>query len=210
MSTQEKIAQHLLDIKAVTLSPKEPYTWASGLKSPIYCDNRITMSYPDIRKDIALAFVELIQKTYPDVELIAGTATAGIPQACWVADLMNLPMIYIRGKAKDHGKQNQIEGKLVSGQKVVVIEDLISTGGSVIEACAALREADAVVLGVMAIFTYELEKGIENFKDQNIELNTLSNYSTLIQVASQQGSIAQEDIETLQAWKKNPAEWKAI
>lgn len=207
MNTEIKIAQHLLNVKAVTLSPNQPYTWASGIKSPIYCDNRVTLSYPEVRKDIAHALVEIIRKEYPDVEVIAGTATAGIPQACWVADSMNLPMVYIRSKAKDHGKGNQIEGVIHPGQKMVVIEDLISTGGSVIDACLAAKNEGANVLGVAAIFTYELAKGIDNFNQNNIKLVCLSNYTTLVNVAKETGYISEDDIDTLKKWRKNPSEW---
>lgn len=208
MITAQRIANSLLDIQAVTLSPKEPYTWASGIKSPIYCDNRITMSYPKIRKDIAQSLVELIKREYPEVEVIAGTATAGIPQACWVADLMNLPMVYIRSKAKDHGKENQIEGRIRQGQKMVVIEDLISTGGSVLDACEAAKREGVEVLGVVAIFTYQLPKGLENFKQQNIKLNTLTSYDILIEEALKKGSITKDELGLLMEWKKNPSEWK--
>jgi orotate phosphoribosyltransferase len=166
------------------------------------------MSYPKIRKDIAQSLVELIRKEYPEVEVIAGTATAGIPQACWVADLMDLPMVYIRSKAKDHGKENQIEGRITLGQKMVIIEDLISTGGSVLDACdAAIREG-ANVLGVAAIFTYLLPKGIENFDQKNIRLYTLTNYDVLIEEALKNGTITLEDVALLKAWKQNPSEWK--
>jgi orotate phosphoribosyltransferase len=208
MNTAQRIAKHLLDVQAVTLSPNEPYTWASGIKSPIYCDNRITMSYPSIRKDIAVSLVELIKKEYPDVEVIAGMATAGIPQACWIADLMNLPMVYIRSKAKDHGKENQIEGRILAGQRMVIIEDLISTGGSVLDACDAATREGALVLGVAAIFTYELSKGIANFNEKQIKLHTLTNYDVLIETALKSGSILVSDLLTLKEWKKNPAEWK--
>lgn len=207
MNIEIKIAQHLLNVKAVTLSPNQPYTWASGTKSPIYCDNRVTLSYPEVRKDIAHALVEIIRKEYPDVEVIAGTATAGIPQACWVADIMNLPMVYIRSKAKDHGKRNQIEGVIHPEQKMVVIEDLISTGGSVIDACLAAKNEGANVLGVAAIFTYELAKGIDNFNQNNIKLVCLSNYTTLVNVAKETGYINEDDIDTLKKWRKNPSEW---
>lgn len=207
MNTETRIAKHLLEVKAVTLSPNEPYTWASGIKSPIYCDNRITLSYPIVRKDITLALVELIRKQYPSVEVIAGTATAGIPQACWVADVMNLPMVYIRSKAKDHGKGNQIEGVIHQGQKMVIIEDLISTGGSVLDACDAAKNEGAVVLGVAAIFTYQLLKGLSNFADKQIELHTLSNYSSLLQVAQEIGYIKPNELESLNQWRKNPNEW---
>jgi len=210
MNIEKQIAQHLLNVKAVTLSPNKPYTWASGIKSPIYCDNRITLSYPDVRKDIANALVEVILKEYPDVEVIAGTATAGIPQACWVADIMNLPMVYIRSKAKDHGKGNQIEGVIHPGQKMVVIEDLISTGGSVIDACLAAQNEGAHLLGVAAIFTYELAKGIDNFNQNNIKLVCLSNYTTLVNVAKETGYISNDDIETLKKWRKNPSEWLVL
>ena len=208
MNTAQRIANSLLDIQAVTLSPNAPYTWASGIKSPIYCDNRITMSYPKIRKDIAVSLVKLIKREYPEVEVIAGTATAGIPQACWVADLMDLPMVYIRAKAKDHGKENQIEGRIRSGQKMVVIEDLISTGGSVLDACEAAKREGAEVLGVVGIFTYQLPKGLENFKLQNIKLNTLTSYDILIEEALKKGTITKEDLGLLMEWKKNPSEWK--
>jgi len=208
MNTAQRIANSLLEIQAVTLSPQDSYTWASGIKSPIYCDNRITMSYPKIRQDIAKSLVELIKKEYPEVQLIAGTATAGIPQACWVADLMDLPMIYIRAKAKDHGKENQIEGRLIPGQKVVIIEDLISTGGSVLEACTAAKTAGADVLGVAAIFTYGLPKGIENFKQAGISLFTLSNYEILIQEAVQKGILSASDLETLIQWRQDPQSWR--
>jgi len=206
--TAKRIAKLLLEVQAVTLSPDAPYTWASGIKSPIYCDNRITMSYPDVRNEIARDLAELIKKEYPNVEVIAGTATAGIPQACWVADLLNLPMVYIRSKAKDHGKENQIEGRISQGQKMVIIEDLISTGGSVLDACEAAKREGAEILGVASIFTYELPKGTANFNERNIRLLTLTNYTSLIEVAQETGYIKMEDVETLQEWKKNPQEWK--
>lgn len=158
------IAKDLLTIEAVFLRPNEPFTWASGIKSPIYCDNRMTMSYPAVRKAIASGLAAQIKEHFPDVEVIAGTATAGIPHAAWVADILDLPMVYIRSKAKDHGKGNQIEGRITEGQKMVVIEDLISTGGSVLEACEAAAREGANVLGVAAIFTYELPQGLNNFE----------------------------------------------
>ncbi|MGK0551825.1 orotate phosphoribosyltransferase [Enterococcus faecalis] len=202
-----KIATDLLDIQAVSLSPNEPFTWASGIKSPIYCDNRITMSYPAVRKEIANGLAEKIKTTYPDVEVIAGTATAGIPHAAWVADILDLPMVYIRSKAKDHGKGNQIEGRITAGQKMVVIEDLISTGGSVLEACEAAAREGADVLGVAAIFTYELPKGQANFAEQNMKLCTLTDYTTLIEAALQADYIKKADVSLLQAWKKVPENW---
>ena len=172
-----EIAEKLLEIKAVALSPNEPFTWASGIKSPIYCDNRLTMSFPEVRRAITKGLAEKIKTDFPDVEVIAGTATAGIPHAAWVAEVLDLPMVYIRGKAKDHGKKNQIEGQISEGQKMVVIEDLISTGGSVLEACVAAENEGAKVLGVAAIFTYELPKGIENFEEANVPFMTLTNYT---------------------------------
>src|SRR5699024_4347110 len=158
MSIEKEVAKKLLEIQAVSLNPNHPFTWASGIKSPIYCDNRITLGYPEVRKLIAKNLVKKIEDNYPEAEVIAGTATAGIPHAAWVAELMELPMVYIRGKKKDHGKTNQIEGVLKSGQKMVIVEDLISTGGSVLEAYQAAVDAGAEVLGVVAIFTYELQK----------------------------------------------------
>lgn len=203
---QLNIAEQLLEIKAVFLQPNEPFTWSSGLKSPIYCDNRLTMSYPAVRKNIAIGLKSLITEHYPDVELIAGTATAGIPHAAWVSDLMELPMCYIRSKAKGHGKGNQIEGIAAPGQKVVVVEDLVSTGGSVITAVKALREAGCEVLGVVSIFTYELEAGKEKLADERIVNYSLSNYSSLIEVAREKGYIKDSDVEKLAKWRRNPSE----
>lgn len=202
MNTEQTIATLLLDIEAVTLSPNDPYTWASGLKSPIYCDNRLTISYPEVRKTITQELVTLIQKSYPEVDAIVGTATAGIPQACWVADDMNLPMAYVRATSKEHGKNNQIEGRLKAGSKVVVIEDLISTGGSVLRAVEAVKEDGYEVLGVAAVFTYELEKARQNFK--SVKLETLSNYSSLIEQAAISGYVSQEDLENLKLWREDP------
>ena len=203
---KDNIAEQLLDIKAVFLQPNNPFTWSSGMKSPIYCDNRLTLSYPSVRKNIAKGLVELLQKHYPEVELIAGTATAGIPHAAWVSDEMNLPMCYIRSKAKGHGKGNQIEGLAKPGQKVVVVEDLISTGGSVITAVQALREAGCEVLGVVSIFTYELEKGIVQLEAEGIVNHSLSNYSALVKVAKEKSYITDEDVKKLTKWRKNPSE----
>ena len=207
MTIKQTIAKHLLDIEAVSLSPAKPFTWVSGMKSPIYCDNRITMSYPIVRKEIAKNMAELIKENYPDVDVIAGTATAGIPHAAWVADILNLPMIYIRGKAKEHGKGNQIEGRILPGQKVVIIEDLISTGGSVLEASTAITQSDAIVLGVAAIFTYELPKGKENFENRQMSLKTLTDYTTLTEVALETGTISEEDMSLLKKWKNDPIHW---
>lgn len=201
------IAKDLLEIEAVFLSPNEPFTWASGIKSPIYCDNRITMSYPVVRKAIAKGLAEKIKATYPDVQVIAGTATAGIPHAAWVADILDLPMVYIRSKAKEHGKGNQIEGRIFEGQKMVVIEDLISTGGSVLEAAEAAKREGADVLGVAAIFTYELPKGEEKFAEHNMKLLTLTNYSTLIDAALESNYIEAADVTLLKNWKQDPENW---
>ncbi|TCZ72315.1 orotate phosphoribosyltransferase [Paenibacillus albiflavus] len=201
----KQIAASLLKIEAVALRPHQPFTWTSGIKSPIYCDNRLTMSYPEIRDLIASGFATLVQELYPDAEVIAGTATAGIPHAAWVADKLGLPMIYIRDKAKGHGKENLIEGVLRPGQKVVVIEDLISTGGSSLKAALAVNEAGGQALGVLAIFSYQLEKGIQAFKEASMPLHTLSNYTALIEEAVELGKIQASDIEILQSWRANPS-----
>lgn len=204
---KKNIAESLLEIKAVSLRPNDPFTWASGIKSPIYCDNRLTLSYPEIRRKIASGLAQMIKENFPGTELIAGTATAGIPHAAWVSEVLNLPMCYVRSKAKDHGKGNQIEGKAEKGQKVVVVEDLISTGGSVITAVAALREAGCDVLGVVSIFTYELEKGRELLRNANITTYSLTDYSTLVEVASEKGYTEASDLNKLMEWRKNPSEW---
>lgn len=203
----EQLALQLLEIEAVFLRPNEPFTWSSGLKSPIYCDNRLTLSYPDLRKDIATGLVKIIKQNFPDVEVIAGTATAGIPHAAWVSDQLNLPMCYVRSSAKSHGKGNQIEGKALTGQKVVIIEDLISTGGSVINAAEALRSAGCEVLGVAAIFSYELDKGKELLEAANIQAKTLIGYSDLINVALEKKLIEEKDADTLKDWRVNPEQW---
>lgn len=201
---KQQIAAQLLEIKAVFLQPNDPFTWSSGIQSPIYCDNRLTLSYPAVRKEIARGLQQLIEEQYGEAELIAGTATAGIPHAAWVSDLMNLPMCYVRSKSKGHGKGNQIEGKTSPRQKVVVVEDLISTGGSVITAVEALREAGCEVLGVVSIFTYELQKGIEKLEASGIKNYSLSDYSTLIKVAAEKNYIAPAEIERLTKWRQNP------
>lgn len=197
----QNIAQSLLEIKAVTLSPEDPYTWSSGIKSPIYCDNRVTLAYPEIRENIYQGLIELIKEHAQDAEIISGTATAGIPHAAFVADQLKLPMSYVRSKSKGHGKGNQIEGALSKGKKVVVIEDLISTGGSSINAVEALIEDGAEVLGVFAIFTYGIDKAEEAFKAIDVPFYTLSNYDELISVAEKEGYIENKDIKTLKAWK---------
>ena len=208
MTLATTIAAHLLDIKAVYLQPDKPFTWASGIKSPIYTDNRITLSYPDTRSLIADGFVETIKSYYPEVELIAGTATAGIPHGAIVADRMNLPFAYIRSKPKEHGAGNQVEGRIVKGQKMVIIEDLISTGGSVLDVVAAAQREGADVLGVVAIFTYQLPKAERNFDNAGVELVTLSNYSELIKVAKVQGYITADGLELLKKFRQNQETWQ--
>lgn len=200
-----EVASELLNIGAVALRPQEPFTWTSGIKSPIYCDNRLTMSYPAVRDLIAESFAILIKENYPDTEIIAGTATAGIPHAAFVAQKLGLPMAYIRDKAKGHGKENQIEGLIEVGKKVIVIEDLISTGGSSLKAALAVKDAGATPLAVLAIFSYQLDKAVKAFEEASVPLMTLSNYTTLIEVAVERGVIPQEDLSLLKAWRENPA-----
>ncbi|AOZ91648.1 orotate phosphoribosyltransferase [Paenibacillus crassostreae] len=199
------IASYLLQIEAVALSPKQPFTWTSGIKSPIYCDNRLTMSYPVIRDYIAESFATVIREQYPEAEVIAGTATAGIPHAAWVAQKLNLPMAYIRDKAKGHGKQNQIEGHIKPNQKVVVIEDLISTGGSSLKAALAVKEAGGQPMAVLAIFSYQLDQAVDAFAEAGIPLQSLSNYGALMEVALEQGKIEAGDITVLKAWREDPS-----
>lgn len=201
------IAERLLEINAVALKPNDPFTWTSGLRSPIYCDNRLTLSFPAVRREIAAGLQQLILENFPEAEVIAGTATAGIPHAAWVSERMDLPMCYVRSKAKGHGKGNQIEGKVEQGQKVVVVEDLISTGGSVITAVQALREAGCVVLGVVSIFTYGLQKGKEAFEQADIKSLSLTNFPTLVEVAVEKGYVSEVDQESLLLWSNNPTEW---
>ncbi|RFE02316.1 orotate phosphoribosyltransferase [Streptococcus parauberis] len=207
MPLSSQIAAELLDIKAVYLKPEDPFTWASGIKSPIYTDNRITLSYPETRTIIENGFVETIKAHYPEVEVIAGTATAGIPHGAIIADKMNLPFAYIRSKPKDHGAGNQIEGRVLPGQKMVIIEDLISTGGSVLDAAAAAIREGAEVLGVVAIFTYQLPKATASFKETGIELITLSNYSELIRVAKVKGYIDADGLQLLKKFKEDQENW---
>ena len=203
MALERKIAKHLLDIEAVALRPNDYFTWTSGIKSPIYCDNRITMSYPTIRREIAAGMSEVIKAKFPEVEVVAGTATAGIPHAAWVSEVLDLPMIYVRDSAKKHGKTNQIEGRLLEGQKVVIIEDLISTGLSSLKVAKALEEAGAVVLGVVAIFSYELKKAQDAFEADKVEYHTLTNYNYLIEEAVASDYIKQGDVEKLLEWRNN-------
>lgn len=207
---KEKIAESLLEIKAVALSPQEPFTWSSGLRSPIYCDNRLTLSYSAVRKEIADGLKAIIQEKFPEAEVIAGTATAGIPHAAWVSDLLDLPMCYVRSKAKGHGKGKQIEGRAEAGQKVVVVEDLISTGGSAITAVEALREAGCEVLGVAAIFTYQLQKGEERLAEADVAAYALSDFETLSQLAEKKGYINAEDKKSLAEWCKDPESWGKV
>ncbi|MCD3437430.1 orotate phosphoribosyltransferase [Streptococcus equi subsp. zooepidemicus] len=208
MTLAAQIATDLLEIKAVYLRPKDPFTWASGITSPIYTDNRITLSYPKTRTLIENGFVETIKSVFPEVEVIAGTATAGIPHGAIVADKMDLPFAYIRSKPKDHGAGNQIEGHVRCGQKMVIVEDLISTGGSVLEAAAAASREGADVLGVVAIFTYELPVASINFEKAGLSLVTLSNYSDLIKVAKAKGYIDADGLALLKRFKEDQKHWQ--
>ena len=207
MTLANDIARDLLKIKAVYLKPEDPFTWASGIKSPIYTDNRVTLAYPETRTLIEDGFVEKIRAEFPDVEVIAGTATAGIPHGAIIADKMNLPFAYIRSKPKDHGAGNQIEGRVAPGQKMVVIEDLISTGGSVLDAIAAAKREGADVIGAAAIFTYELPKAEKNFNEAGVKLVTLSNYTELIYLAEQEGYINAEGLALLKRFKEDQENW---
>lgn len=200
MTLEHKIAKALLQVGAVELKPKDLFTWASGIKSPIYCDNRITMSSPSVRKEIAKGLAEAIEKHFPGTEAVAGTATAGIPHAAWVSDELQLPMMYVRSKAKEHGRGNQIEGKVVPHQKVVVIEDLISTGGSSLVAVEALQKEGLEVLGVVSIFTYGLPKAEAAFEGAGISYVSLTNYDALTNAAIEQGTIAEQDLPLLTKW----------
>ena len=206
MNTSELIAKDLLKIKAVWFRPEEPFIWASGIKSPIYCDNRLTLTAPEVRNDVEKALAETIWEKFPDVEVLMGTSTAGIAHAAIVGHIMRLPMGYVRGKAKDHGKGNQIEGRLDSGQKVVVVEDLISTGGSVIEVVDALRENGAEVLGVVSIFTYGMQKGLDRLAEANVTNYSLTNFDEIVKAAAEEGYIKPEDIDRLIAFRNNPSD----
>lgn len=202
----KKIAKDLLKIQAVFLSPDKPFTWASGIKSPVYCDNRLTLTAPEVRTDVETGLKELIEENYPDAEVLMGTSTAGIAHAAITAHLMRLPMGYVRSGNKDHGRQNRIEGKLEKGQKVVVVEDLISTGGSVIEVVDALREAGAEVLGIVSIFTYGMKKGLERLAAADVKNVSLTNLDVLSEVAAQEGYIKPEDVKRLIAFRNNPSD----
>lgn len=197
---KKQIAQQLLSIGAVELRPNDPFTWASGVKSPIYCDNRLTMSYPEVRKAIADGLAETIRREYPDAQVIAGTATAGIPHAAWVAERLDLPMVYVRSKPKGHGQSNLIEGKIEPGQKAVVIEDLISKGGSVLQAAQALQDAGFEVAGIAAIFTYGLPQAQQAIQEAGFTFHTLTDFPALVEQAQESGAIAAEDLPMLSEW----------
>ena len=203
---EKRIAGALLSIGAVFLRPEEPFTWASGIKSPIYCDNRLTLTAPEVRDQVENGLMETIRREYPDVEVLMGTSTAGIAHAAIVAHMMHLPMGYVRGGNKDHGRQNRIEGKLEKGQKVVVVEDLISTGGSVIEVVDALREAGAEMLGIASIFTYGMQKGLDRLAAANVKNVSLSNFDVLAEVAAEKGYIRPEQVERLIRFRNNPGD----
>ena len=203
---EKKIAKALLSIKAVIFRPNEPFTWASGIKSPVYCDNRLTLTAPAVRTQIEEGLAETIRKNFPEVEVLMGTSTAGIAHAAIVGHLMNMPMGYVRSGAKDHGRQNQIEGKLLPGQKVVVVEDLISTGGSAIEVVNVLREAGAEVLGIASIFTYGMKKGLDRMEAANVKNVSLTNFDAMAEAAAESGYIKTEDISRLIAFRNNPSD----
>ena len=203
---EKQIAKDLLSIEAIFLKPDDPFTWASGIKSPIYCDNRLTLTAPEVRTRVENGLAEVIKENYPDVEVLMGTSTAGIAHAAITADKLNLPMGYVRGSSKDHGRKNQIEGKLLPGQKVVVIEDLISTGGSVIDVVNVLREAGAEVLGIASIFTYNMTKSKENLANANVQNISLSNFDVMVEVAAEEGYIKEDDKERLIAFRNNPSD----
>lgn len=202
----KKIAKGLLEIQAVFLQPDDPFTWASGIKSPIYCDNRLTLTAPKVRDEVEDGLAQVIKENYPKVEVLMGTSTAGIPHAAITADRMNIPMGYVRGSNKDHGRQNLIEGKLEKGQKVVVIDDLISTGGSVLDAVNALRDAGADVLGIASIFTYNMKKSKDRFEEANVKNVSLSNFDVLVEVAAEEGYIKQDDVQKLIKFRNNPSD----
>lgn len=206
--TGKQIAEKLLQIKAIKLEPTNYFTWASGWYSPIYCDNRKTLSYPEVRTFIKNEILKIAEKHFPEVDLVAGVATGAIAQGALIADALNKPFVYVRPKAKEHGLGNQIEGAVSAGQKVLVIEDLISTGGSSLGAVKALREANTEVLGMIAIFSYGFKKADDNFKEANVKLFTLSNYQILLEQATETGYVSQEDLNTLKEWSANPSEWK--
>ncbi len=204
--TQRKIAKDLLKIKAVFFRPNEPFTWASGIKSPVYCDNRLTLTDVEVRNDVEHGLAQIIRENYPNAEVLMGTSTAGIAHAAITGHIMNLPMGYVRSGAKDHGRQNRIEGRLEKGQKVVVVEDLISTGGSVIEVVDALREAGAEVLGIASIFTYGMKKGLERLANADVKNISLTDFDAIAEVAAEDGYIKSDDIARLIAFRNNPSD----
>lgn len=206
MQTKELIAKDLLKIRAVFFRPDEPFIWASGIKSPVYCDNRLTLTAPEVRNDVENALASVVREKYPEAEVLMGTSTAGIAHAAITGHILGMPMGYVRSGAKDHGRQNRIEGRLEAGQKVVVIEDLISTGGSVIDVVEALREAGADVLGVVSIFTYGMEKGKRRLAEANVTNTSLTDFDTIARVAAEEGYIAPEDVERLIAFRDDPAD----
>ena len=203
---ERTIAKDLLSMKAVFFRPDEPFTWASGIKSPVYCDNRLTLTAPKVRNDVENGLAELINAYYPDAEVLMGTSTAGIAHAAITGHIMGLPMGYVRSGAKDHGRQNQIEGRLEKGQKVVVVEDLISTGGSCIEVVNVLREAGADVLGIVSIFTYGMQKGIDRLKEANVQNVSLTSFDVIAKTAAEEGYIKPEDVQRLIAFRNNPSD----
>ena len=205
-STARRIAEDLLSIRAVFFRPDEPFTWASGIKSPVYCDNRLILTAPDVRTEVETALMQTIRREYPDVEVLMGTSTAGIAHAAITAQMMGLPMGYVRSSSKDHGRQNQIEGRLEKGQKVVVVEDLISTGGSVLEVVNVLREAGAEVLGIVSIFTYGMKKGLERLAAANVRNVSLTNFVVIAQVAAEQKYIKPEDVARLLQFRNDPSD----
>ena len=206
MELNRRTAEDLLSIQAVFFRPDEPFTWASGIKSPVYCDNRLTLTAPEVRTNIENGLAELIRTYYPDVEVLMGTSTAGIAHAAITGHIMGLPMGYVRSGSKDHGRQNQIEGRLEKGQKVVVVEDLISTGGSVIEVVNALREAGAEVLGIVSIFTYGMKKGLTRLAEANVTNHSLTDFDCIAEVAAETGYIRKEDVERLLKFRDNPSD----
>lgn len=203
---KETIAKDLLKIKAVFFSPEQPFTWASGIKSPVYCDNRLTLTSPEVRTDVENALAAVIEKEYPEAEVLMGTSTAGIAHAAITAHILGMPMGYVRAGAKDHGRKNQIEGKLEKGEKVVVVEDLISTGGSVLEVVDVLREAGAEVLGVASIFTYGMKKGIERLRTAGVRNVSLCDFDTVAKIAAEENYIRPEDVQRLIAFRDNPSD----
>lgn len=206
MELRQVIARDLLRIKAVFLRPEEPFIWASGIKSPIYCDNRLTLTAPEVRNDVENGLATLVRENYPEAEVLMGTSTAGIAHAAIVGHLMNLPMGYVRSGNKDHGRQNRIEGRLEAGQKVVVVEDLISTSGSVIEVVDALREAGAEVLGIVSIFTYGMQKSVDRLAEAHVKNVSLTNFDTIVKEAAEEGYIQKNDISRLLAFRDNPSD----